>query len=249
MPRVWSDISFTAALHPRKSAAGSALIGGSRFSRGFGAIDRRGLEARKFLRHRIESALRERTAAQQPLDGEHAAAPRAVARDGFIRVIRAGRIKLAGAAEKRREQHHVQPDEKSSAHAARRICARRYSARLFRRCGAAALSSSARQRRKLRRRRRAARMNHDVPSRGDLLSVQSKNFAEPAADAVAPDRAAQRLFDAPAEPAEIEAIGAKKNRELAARPPAAFAIHRVVFGAAQQAAGAGKIEPRRIRRA
>jgi len=92
-------------------------------------------------------------------------------------------------------------------------------------------------------------MNDDVPSRSDLLSVQSYNFAEPAADAVAPDRAAQRLFDAPAEPAEIEAIGAKKSRELAARPLPALAIHRVVFDAAQQAAVAGKTELRPIRRA
>ncbi len=92
-------------------------------------------------------------------------------------------------------------------------------------------------------------MNYDVPSRGNLLSVQPENLAEPAADAVAPDSAAQRLFDAPAKAAESEAIGAKKNRELAARPAAGVAIHGVVLGAAHETAGAGKIERRRVRHA
>jgi len=90
-------------------------------------------------------------------------------------------------------------------------------------------------------------MNHDVPSRRDLLSVQPYNFAEPAANAVAPDSAAQRLLDAPAKPAAIQAIGAKKNGELAARSPPSSLIHRIVFDTAQQAAGTGKIETRRIR--
>ena len=85
-------------------------------------------------------------------------------------------------------------------------------------------------------------MNHNVPSRGDLLSVQSYGFAQPAPDAIALHRASQRLFDAPAEPADAEAIGAKKNSELAARPPAPFAIHRVVFNAMHQPAGARQIE-------
>jgi hypothetical protein len=77
--------------------------------------------------------------------------------------------------------------------------------------------------------------------------MQPYNFAEPAANAVAPDSAAQRLLDAPAEPAEIQAIGAKKNGEFAARSPPATLVHRIVLGAAQQAAGTGKIETRRIR--
>jgi hypothetical protein len=77
--------------------------------------------------------------------------------------------------------------------------------------------------------------------------VQPENFAEPAPDAIAADRAAQRLFDAPAEPAETEAIGAKKSGELAAGPALAVAIDGVVFGAAHQAAGARQTEPLRIR--
>ena len=101
-------------------------------------------------------------------------------------------------------------------------------------------SSSAVERRKLRCGRRAARMNHHVPSRGNLLSVQSHNFAQPPPDAIAPHRPAQRLLDAPAEPAAFEAIGAKKNGELAARPPPPVAIHRVVFRAVHQPAAPRK---------
>ena len=90
-------------------------------------------------------------------------------------------------------------------------------------------------------------MNHDVPSRGNLLSVQSQNFAQPAPDAVAPDRAAQRFLDAPAKPAEIEAIGANENSELAARPAPSLAIDGVVFSAAHHAAFARQTERRRVR--
>jgi hypothetical protein len=50
-------------------------------------------------------------------------------------------------------------------------------------------------------------MNHNIPSWGDLLSVQSQHFAEASPDSVAPDRVTQRLFDAPAEPTVFEAIG------------------------------------------
>jgi len=74
--------------------------------------------------------------------------------------------------------------------------------------------------------------------------VQPDDFAQPAPDAIPPDRAAQRLLDAPAEPAEIEAIGAEKHGELAARPPPSVSVYRVVFGAAHQAAGARKTQPR-----
>jgi len=50
-------------------------------------------------------------------------------------------------------------------------------------------------------------MNHNVPSRGNLLSMQPYDFADAAPYAVALHRAAQRLLDAPAEPADVEAIG------------------------------------------
>jgi hypothetical protein len=92
-------------------------------------------------------------------------------------------------------------------------------------------------------------MNHYVPSWRNLLSVQSYDFADSPANAVAFYRAPQRFLDAPSEPAFIEAIGAKKNGKFSARPAAAFAIHRVILRPAHQASSAGKIMPRRIRRA
>jgi hypothetical protein len=79
--------------------------------------------------------------------------------------------------------------------------------------------------------------------------VQPQNFAEPPPNAIAPDRIAQRLFDAPAKPADVEAIGAEKNSELAAGLAASHFIYRIIFRAANQAAGARKSEPRRVRRA
>jgi len=77
--------------------------------------------------------------------------------------------------------------------------------------------------------------------------VQPQNFAQPSPDAVALDCAAQRFLDAPAKSAEIEAIRANENGELAARPAPTPAIDGVVFGAAHHAAFARQAERRRIR--
>jgi len=90
-------------------------------------------------------------------------------------------------------------------------------------------------------------MNDDIPSRGNLLSVEPYDLTKSAPDTIAADCAAQRLLDAPTEAAVSEAIGTKKNRELAACSPPAVPVHRVVFGAAHQTAGTRKIEPRPIR--
>jgi len=79
--------------------------------------------------------------------------------------------------------------------------------------------------------------------------VQSYDFADSPANAVALYRAPQPFLDTPSEPAFIEAIGAKKNGKFSARPAAAFAIHRVILRPAHQASGAGEILPRRVRRA
>ncbi|HTA52999.1 MAG TPA: hypothetical protein VK757_09435, partial [Candidatus Acidoferrum sp.] len=65
--------------------------------------------------------------------------------------------------------------------------------------------------------------------------MKPENLAQPSPDAVTPDGTAQRLLDAPAEPAQLEAIGAYENSELAARTAPALAIHGVVFGAARHA--------------
>lgn len=72
--------------------------------------------------------------------------------------------------------------------------------------------------------------------------MQSYDFANPAANAVAPDSGAQGLFDAPTETADLLTIGAEENGELAARPAAPFAINRVVLFAVNQTAGARKIK-------
>ena len=75
--------------------------------------------------------------------------------------------------------------------------------------------------------------------------MQSYNyFAQSTPYAIAPHCISQRLFDAPAEPAQIEVIRTKEYSELAAGSPR-FAIDRVVFGAAHQTAGARKAEPQR----
>jgi len=106
-----------------------------------------------------------------------------------------------------------------------------------------------RELRKFGRQGRTARVNYDVPSGSNLLSVQPQNFAEPPPNAIAPDRGAQRLFDAPAEPADVEAIGAEKNSEFAAGLAASRLIHRVIFRAADEPAIARKTQPRRVKRA
>ena len=106
-----------------------------------------------------------------------------------------------------------------------------------------------RELRKFGRQRRTSRVNYDVPSGGNLLSVQPQNFAEPPPNAIAPDRGAQRLFDAPAEPADVEAIGAEKNSEFAAGLAASRFIYRVILRTADQPAIARKPQPRRVRRA
>ena len=91
-------------------------------------------------------------------------------------------------------------------------------------------------------------MNDYVPSRGDLLLVQPNDFTNAAPDAISPHRSAQCFLDAPSEPAEVQAIGAEKNRELPAWLPAPFAIHRVIFSAAHQTARPGQTQPRQVRR-
>lgn len=72
--------------------------------------------------------------------------------------------------------------------------------------------------------------------------MQPYDFAYPAADAVAPDSGAQGLLDAPTEAADVLAIGADENGELATRSPAPFAIDRIVIFAVNQTAGARKIK-------
>ena len=77
--------------------------------------------------------------------------------------------------------------------------------------------------------------------------MQPYNFPQPPANAVTPDSAAQRFFDAPAKPAVLQAIRAEENREFPARAAAPFAVYRIVLRAAKQAAIAWKAARRIIR--
>jgi len=63
------------------------------------------------IRHGIEAALGEWAAASESPEGQQGAAASAVASDGFLRVIRAGGIKLAGASEEWGKKNLIQPDE------------------------------------------------------------------------------------------------------------------------------------------
>jgi hypothetical protein len=60
-----------------------------------------------YVRHRIKSAPRKRTAASQPFQRQHNAAPRSVSRNCFLSVLRAGRIKFASASENRRKKSPI----------------------------------------------------------------------------------------------------------------------------------------------
>lgn len=124
-----------------------------------------------------------------------------------------------------------------------------FAARAANRCLGKQFHQLSRQGRKIRRGCRAARMNYNVPSRSNLLSMQSYNFPQPAPYAVSPHGISQTLFDAPAESAQIKIIRTKECGKLTAGAPPPLAIYRVVFGAVHQTTRARKAEPRPIRRA
>ena len=77
--------------------------------------------------------------------------------------------------------------------------------------------------------------------------MQSYDFPQPAPYAVSPHGISQTLFDAPAEPAEIEIVRTKECGELPVGAPPPIAIYRVVLGAAHQTARTRKAELRSIR--
>jgi hypothetical protein len=81
-------------------------------------------------------------------------------------------------------------------------------------------------------------MYDDIPSWSDLLPMQSKDFADPPADPVAPVGVAERLIHAAAKSRDPKTVGAKENHELPARAPPAGAIEGVEIGGAHQPAGA-----------
>src|SRR5438067_153007 len=85
-----------------------------------------------------------------------------------------------------------------------------------------------------------ARMNYDVPSRGDLQAIPPQDFSDAPANSIADHRASQRLLHADAEAASRAAVGAIKNHELRRGFPCPAPINCFIFGTAYQASGAGK---------
>ena len=79
--------------------------------------------------------------------------------------------------------------------------------------------------------------------------MTTNGLPQAAADTIAYYRAAQSLFDAEAEAAARQMIGAKKNGEVRTGTPASGAIDGVEISAADQARVARKIQARNIRQA
>src|SRR6266849_1472814 len=77
--------------------------------------------------------------------------------------------------------------------------------------------------------------------------MQPQDFAEAAAYPIAKYRAAKFLLYADSEAAQVQAIRTKEDDKLSARPPPATLVHGSEFGPPQQAASAGKPEPRTVR--
>ena len=105
------------------------------------------------------------------------------------------------------------------------------------------------QRGVLRARHDWFRMNDNVPSRCYLQAMTTNRFAQAAANAIANYSAAERFFNAEAEAALRQLIGAKKNGEVRTGTPASGAIHGVEVSAADETRGARKIQARRLIRA
>jgi hypothetical protein len=91
-------------------------------------------------------------------------------------------------------------------------------------------------------------MNHNVPTRGDFPAMQPDHLAQAPPNSIALHGVSQRFLDAPSEAAEGQPVGSHKDRYFAARPAAAFAVHRVVLGSVQQPVGAREIKPWPFRR-
>ena len=72
-------------------------------------------------------------------------------------------------------------------------------------------------------------MYYDVPSRRNLLPMQSQNFSHATANAIAHHRRSQRLLHAHAETTALKSVLPSKNREIAGGAPAALAINGVKF--------------------
>ncbi len=90
-------------------------------------------------------------------------------------------------------------------------------------------------------------MNDNVPSLRYLHAVQSKDFADPPADAVAHHGPAQSLLYADPEARVSEAARAREDREVRAPAPRPAAIDGLEVAPAQKPRRAGEAESRGIR--
>ncbi len=90
-------------------------------------------------------------------------------------------------------------------------------------------------------------MNDDVPSLRYLPTVQSKDFADPPADAVAHHGPAHCLLYADPEAAVPEAARARENREVRAPAPLPSAIDGFKVAPAQETRFAREAESLGIR--
>ena len=88
----------------------------------------------------------------------------------------------------------------------------------------------------------AFRMNHNVPSWWYLQTMTTNSLPQATTNTIAHYRAAESLFNAEAETALRQLIGAKKSNEVRAGTPSAGAIDSVEISAAHQARVARKLK-------
>ena len=86
------------------------------------------------------------------------------------------------------------------------------------------------------------RMNHNVPSWWYLQTMTTNGLPQATTNTIAHYRAAESLFNAEAEAALRQLIGAKKSNEVRAGTPSAGAIDSVEISAAHQARVARKLK-------
>ncbi len=88
----------------------------------------------------------------------------------------------------------------------------------------------------------AFRMNDNVPSRWYLQTMTTNRLPQATTNTITHYRAAESLFNAEAETALRQLIGAKKSNEVRAGTPSAGAIDSVEISAAHQARVARKLK-------
>ncbi len=92
-------------------------------------------------------------------------------------------------------------------------------------------------------------MNHNVPSHGHLQAMATHDLSHAPPDAIAHHRLAQRLFDAEAEAAHRQLVGAKKNCEVGTGSALPGAVHGIELTAPHQPRLARKLQAPGTRRA